>query len=454
MLDQIIETLKNFDELKTAKVLLDTFAKYASTVEEYDSIAKWYMEIKEYPLAIRFAEKALVNTPTNEGMYACRANLSKLYNHINDPKASLRYSSTNLKINPEDYDAKMEQVFSYFLLNEKDKSEQILRDLKNQPDIPEKLLHRINFNLGTYDLYKGEFQKGLRGFLIEGKKIGIWKDIKLPFKFWDGGIQPGKTLVICAEGGIGDELINIRFVSHLDAYGMNPIWFTTRPDLIDVFRRHGIDARSSLHDVPKDALWTYSMSIPVFLDLQPDDLWDGPYLVASPEYVKKWKWISDEPMDNHPETPHKPQVGIRWTGNPAYEHDLHREVPLKLLYDTVRNKNYKVYSLQRDHGADEIHTDAIYSEIIDLQYRLEHIEDTLAVIHNLDFVVTSCTSIAHMAASMGKKVYILVPISAYYTWASTTDTSSIWYGDNVTVLRQVTHKSWAEPLKQLEEFLK
>jgi len=195
------------------------------------------------------------------------------------------------------------------------------------------------------------------------------------------------------------------------------------------------------------------MSVPVYLDVQVKDLWDGPYITADPEYIEKWKWISEKPLENHPDTPNKPKVGIRWTGNPAYEHDLHREVPLTLLNDIIYDRGYKVYSLQRDHGADEIYTDALYTEITDLQYELEHIEDTLAVIHHLDFVITSCTSVAHMAATMGKKTYVLVPITAYYTWASTTDTSSIWYGDNVKVLRQIVHKSWAEPLKQLEDLL-
>jgi hypothetical protein len=444
MLDNIIEFLKNTDELTTANNLLDTFAKYSSKLEEYDHLGRWYMEITNYPLAIKYAEKALINSPSNEQMYSCRANLAKLYNHINDPVASLRYSSINNKLNPDDYDALMEQVFSYFLLNQKDKSELILRELLIQPDLPENLIHRIKFNLGTYDLYKGEFKKGLSGFLLEGKQLGIWKQVTLPFKFWDGGIQPGKIIVIQAEGGIGDELINIRFAKTLTDLGMIPIWYTTRPDLVEIFRRHGIDTRSSLHDVPTDSLWTYSMTLPLFLDLEPKDLWNGQYLSASEEYITKWECISKPVVLN------SVSVGIRWTGNPAYEHDLHRSIPLNQLIDILTPLNYSLYSLQRDEGSDEI---LKYSEVHNLSSKLNSIEDTLAIIHHLDFVITSCTSVAHMAAAMNKKVFILVPITAYYTWASTTDTSSIWYGDNVKVLRQEVHKSWKDPLDQLKNLL-
>jgi hypothetical protein len=187
------------------------------------------------------------------------------------------------------------------------------------------------------------------------------------------------------------------------------------------------------------------MSLPIYLDLDVNDLWTGPYLTADPEYLKKWEWIYS------PVVPDSISVGIRWTGNPAYEHDLHREVPLADMLKCLRDPKYNIYSIQRDQGADQI---LKYPGVTDLSSKLETIDDTLAIIHHLDFVVTSCTSVAHMAAAMNKKVFILVPITAYYTWASTTDTSSVWYGDNVKILRQVIHKSWKEPLEQLQKLLK
>lgn len=442
MLDNVIEFLKNQNELVTAGQLLDAFAKYASRAEEYDLLAKWYMEIKRYPSAIELAEKALVTTASNQGMYACRSNLAKLYNHSNNPKASLRYSSANLNINPTDNDALLEQVFSYFLLNDKNKSEQILRDmLEYQQDLPEDVVSRIKFNLGTYDLYHGKFQQGLRGFILEGKKLGIWKTPKLPFTFWEGGIQPNKTIIIYAEGGIGDELINVRFYQTLVDYGMNPVWYTTRPDLIKLFNRLSINTTSTLSQYPTDALWTFSMSLPIYLDIDPDKLWNGPYISADPVYIEKWNQIG---------TSKKVKIGIRWSGNPDYEHDLHRSIPLTELYPVLNNDEYDLYSLQRDAGADQV---MHFPGITDLQTSLQTIDDTLAVIHHLDVVITSCTSVAHMAAAMGKKTFIFVPITAYYTWASTTDTTSIWYGNNVTILRQTVHKDWSGPIQQLRDLI-
>ena len=92
------------------------------------------------------------------------------------------------------------------------------------------------------------------------------------------------------------------------------------------------------------------------------------------------------------------------------------------------------------------------SRIHDLSDKLETWDDTLACIENLDYVITSCTSIAHAAAAMGKKTIILVPISAYYTWSHSGEQSP-WYGDNVILLRQQRPRTWDEPIEKLKSLI-
>jgi ADP-heptose:LPS heptosyltransferase len=78
--------------------------------------------------------------------------------------------------------------------------------------------------------------------------------------------------------------------------------------------------------------------------------------------------------------------------------------------------------------------------------------DTFSIISQMDLVITSCTSIAHIAAAMGKEVCVFVPIMEYYVWTSSNE-KSWWYGDNVHMLKQKRPRNWAEPLQQLKEFL-
>ncbi|MFC1759255.1 glycosyltransferase family 9 protein [Planctomycetota bacterium] len=52
--------------------------------------------------------------------------------------------------------------------------------------------------------------------------------------------------------------------------------------------------------------------------------------------------------------------------------------------------------------------------------------DTAAIIANLDLVVTSDTAILHLAAAMGKPVWMATSNSPDWRWPSTGSTS-IWY---------------------------
>lgn len=440
-LEPVVGFLKRVDALKVAESLLDVFSKYADGIEQFDELAKYYMDIKRYNKAIDLCENTLALANPQQA-YAVRQNLAKLYNNVNFPEKALQALKLNEKLNPKDLDTKLEQMFALFLLNRKEESEALLRTIMNDPNVNEKQLQTCKFNMGTYDLYAGKFMDGLKGFLVEGKKLGIWKDkqaVNLPF--WNGEID-GSEIVIIGQGGIGDEVINVRFVNNLKKLGMKPIWLTNFKGLKQVFDRNGYRTITSFNDIPKTCKYqTYAMTLPIFLNLNETQVWDGPYLTADEDYIAK----HDDTIDKT----HGITVGLKWSGNPEYDHDLHRAIKANDLISVIPEK-FDIYSIQKDNF-DEIVGNL---RVFNLASQLVTFEDTLAIMEHLDIIVTSCTSVAHLAGALGKRTIVLVPITAYYVWASTHDTSSIWYGDNVTVLRQSVTRSWKEPLDQLKKILK
>lgn len=181
------------------------------------------------------------------------------------------------------------------------------------------------------------------------------------------------------------------------------------------------------------------MALPKTLGVDFEDLWYGPYLQAKPEYIEKHKLSGEF------------KVGLRWAGNPRYDHELHRSVNLTEIINSLPNgNNWSLYSIQRDVGLAQLDN---HNDVVDLQLNLNTFEDLLGVIHNLDLVITSCTSVAHAAAALGKKVIILIPIMEYYVWAEGKKNSS-WYGDNVRLIRQVTPEIWDESYIELKSVLK
>ena len=458
----VVNFLEKANQDKLASDVIDVFANSIQNgqsangqkIEQYNMIAKLYLDIRNIPKAEYWALRVLGMAGTVEQSYNARANLAKMYNNVNEPTKSLFHSNINKMVTPDDPDTLLESVFSLYLLNRKDEAEQILRDLKSREDtLDEHHQDIVNFNLGTYDLEKGNFIDGLKGFMLKGRKLNIWfSPRQLPYKFWDGGAYPGKTLILFAEGGgIGDEMLSVRFMDDLKEIGFKPVFYTSRKDLYNIFNRCGYETIMSLENVPKDSLWTYFMQVPIYLNSDPKKMLRNNYLEASTLAKDKWKHIKDN---------NKLKIGVRWQGNAKNERDLHRKVPLNgvmdMLKETFKGREVEYYSLQIGDGIEEI---SQYPELIDVSPMIQSFDDTLALLENLDLVVTSCTSVLHASAIVGTPTFALIPISAYFTWVSPVgedraENTSIWYGDNLKIFRQVTPKKWDEPLEQLSSLLK
>lgn len=414
-----------------AKIVLDLLKPYAQRVEEIDQLGKLYADIREFNDTLELGHRiyALVNTP--ESKFDARVNITRACLNLNKPYEALEYIAINEVEKPDDHPNLMDKAMSYFLLDRKEEGEAILRKILTEPHT-EDIDFRVNFNLGTYDLRNGKFKDGLKHVLLDGRKLNIWESFDLPkSQLWEGGsIEPGKTIYVCAEGGIGDEIISVRFMKHLKALGANPIWYTNRKDIASIFERAGFDTIDSLRNFKRDYLWTYSMPVPTYLDLDEDDLWHGPYL---------------SPLDVSPKLPSgKKKIGIKCMGNPKYDQDLHRTIPFQELVDSIPD-DYEIYSFHVDE-------DFAHPRVTPLKDKLKSWDDTLDYLNQMDIVVSSCTSLIHAAGSIGKESIVIIPILTYYTWAKL-GRQTKWYGDNLTVLRQSEYDNWNSPLKELKEML-
>ena len=364
-----------------------------------------------------------------QGKYDSRVNIIRAYLNLNEPHKALEQVFINEQTDPNDHPNQMDKAMCYFLLNRKKEGEAILRNILTQPRT-EDVDFRVNFNLGTYDLANGNFKEGLRHVLLDGRKLNIWFEFKYPQEqFWDGDIQPGKTVVLCAEGGIGDEIISVRFMRHLKAAGMNPIWQTNRKDIINLFNRNGFKTIQELKNIPPNWLWTYSMATPTYLNVSEDDLWNGPYL---------------KPLNQSPILPGKKKIGIKTMGNPKYDQDLHRTIPWNETIDCIP-EDYEIYSFHIDE-------DFNHPRVTNLKDKIKSWEDTLDYIEQMDVIVSSCSSLIHAAGSIGKKSYVLVPILNYYVWARP-DYHTKWYDESLTILRQQEYDNWNAPLNELKTLL-
>lgn len=422
------EFLISINQKDKAKKVLDIMKPFCKELIAIDAIGKLYADLREFDDCLELALKAYSMQLTNDQRFDIRTNIIRAYLNLNEPKKAMTYVKANLAIRPNDHPTRMDKAMVHFLLNKKQEGEAILRKILTE-DITEDIDNRVNFNLGTYEMANGVFKSGLRRVLLDGRKLNIWHTYKLPKeKAWEGTPQPGKTILMCAEGGMGDEMISVRFQKHFKDVGMNPVWYTDRKDLAKIFERNGFATITSLNQYNPNWLWCYSMPAPSFLELEPEQLWYGPYL---------------EPLRKSPKLEGKLKIGLKCMGNPKYDQDLHRTIPAKETIDCLP-KDATIYSFHIEDPIDD-------PRVISLKDKIKTWDDTLDYLDQMDYVVSSCTSLPHAAAAMGKKTIVMVPILTYYTWALP-GSKSPWYSDDTTVLKQQEYDNWNAPLKQLKEY--
>lgn len=297
-----------------------------------------------------------------------------------------------------------------------DSSEKILSKLdKTDP--------RVSFNLGWHKMRDGKLYEGFLG-LDTGRTIGIFGGTAPPNtpRYTNQNIN-NKIVLFINEGGLGDEIINIRFVKNYYEMGAKVI-VASSPELYSIFCNipyiHCLVDRNCYKNVYHD-YWVPAMSAALSLKLEYEDLDPNPYL----------NFFS--PRD-FPNKDGKLKIGLKWSGNPKFEHQQHRKFPIEKMLELTTIKNCKFYSLQRDDDLIE------GGGLIDLKYEMKTWKDTAEIVQSMDLIITSCTSIAHLAGAMGKKTWVITPALPYYVWALPGEKSP-WY-ESVRLYKQKKTKNW------------
>jgi hypothetical protein len=170
---------------------------------------------------------------------------------------------------------------------------------------------------------------------------------------------------------------------------------------------------------------------------------DVPYLAADAERVAHWRC---ELADGA-----KFKIGITWQGNPAYEDDARRSVPLAEFAPLADCAGVRLFSLQKEHGLEALAALAQRLRIVDLGPRLDEggdaFVDTAAVMRNVDLVVTSDTATAHLAGALGVPVWLLLPDLPDWRWLLERDDSP-WY-PTMRLFRQTARGDWADVLSRV-----
>ena len=257
-------------------------------------------------------------------------------------------------------------------------------------------------------------------------------------------IKDSKVL-IWAEQGLGDTIQFVRYVALVSSLGAK-VTLLVQPDLLTLLKNiegpkevvcrrnqdEAFDFQIPLMSLPR-LFKTDSFNVPANI----------PYLFAAPEKSKDWKkkLSSDVCL----------KVGIVWSG--GFRKDFpslwavnhRRNIPFEKIAALQTVQGVSFYSLQKGEPAESEFLrdrEAIWTEhnLSNVANELVDFSDTAGLIDNLDLIVSVDTSTAHLAAAMGKPVWILSRYDSCWRWLLDR-LDSIWY-PTVRLYNQKSPGDW------------
>jgi len=263
---------------------------------------------------------------------------------------------------------------------------------------------------------------------------------------WAGQNLEGKMILLHAEQGLGDTFQFIRYVPIVKRLGGVVVVECQKSLQELVSSCSGIDQLIGAGGcLPDFDFYLPLLSLPRVLKTQlhtiPSQV---PYLFAKPSLVAQWR--------EHLASVRGFRIGINWQGRAGQGAYRLRDVPLDLFASLAEvSGESRLISLQKGQGRQELIEANDRFPIIDLGEELDTrygaFMDTAAVMMNLDLVITSDTSIAHLAGSLGVPVWTVLPFAADWRWLLDR-IDSPWYptmrlfrqthaGDGVSVFQEI-----------------
>jgi hypothetical protein len=144
------------------------------------------------------------------------------------------------------------------------------------------------------------------------------------------------------------------------------------------------------------------------------------------------------------------RVGLVWSGNPLHTNDRNRSTSFRQM-SAIFDARARYYSLQKDPRPEDKAALSERSDVIDLTEDLTDFVETAALISHLDLVITVDTSVAHLAAALGRPTWILLPHTPDYRWLLDREDSP-WY-PSVRLFRQDERRNYDGALARAREAL-
>ena len=283
----------------------------------------------------------------------------------------------------------------YSLIGKKDKAQNLLNELKK---IDSKDPDYLQF-LGMRFLFQGDFEIGWKYYEHRNTKL---KNILNDRPEWKGENIHQKSIVVYNEQGLGDSIQFSKFIIPLLKLTKN-VTFLVQKNIVNIFKKDipnlKIVSKEDFHDKEFDFKISLGSLIKFFYKekinenfLINNNLFDLPFVLNKD----------------------KLNVGIAWSGSFNGPNEPYRSIPLEAL-NKIFSLDVNFYCLQKEIWERDL-VQFKKTKITNLgNYSLS---DMVKIIQNLDLVLSSDTSILHLAASLNKETWGLLNLYPDWRWGA------------------------------------
>jgi tetratricopeptide (TPR) repeat protein len=271
--------------------------------------------------------------------------------------------------------------------------------------------HDARYNRGMGKLLLGDLAGGFSDYearlLTSENKL---PNLGLPAnKQWQGEILRGKTILVHAEQGFGDDIQFLRYLPLLKKLAparillvmhdaVRPL-LTHDPDIVIVPNGATVGGETYPYDY-----WVALMSLAHQFGTTGDADIPEPF-IPTIDGFRIDKWRAELKLRND-----RLNVGVCWAGNFQHKNDKHRSIPLPVFAKLFDAPGCNFISVQQMRQDERETFAALKSSSNNLKaFLFEDFRDTAAALLNLDLVVTADTAVAHLSATLGVPTFILVP---------------------------------------------
>jgi len=305
-----------------------------------------------------------------------------------------------------------------------------------------------HLNLSRTLLIQGDFGQGWQECEWR-KKCRGWLSRNFRQPQFSGGPLAGRTILVYAEQGLGDTLQFVRYASVLRASG-GKVVLECQPPLAKLLQTASRIDRviPAGADLPDFDVHAPLLSLPALLKTTAASIpAQTPYLHADPRLVEYWRMRLGL-VDGF-------KVGIAWQGNPAYDGDVRRSIPLIQFEPLAKAPGVRLVNLQNGAGAEQLVGVVRRFSVIDFGPHVDGqagaFMDTAAIMQNLDLIVTSDTAIAHLAGALGRPVWLILPFAPDCRWLLDRSDSP-WY-PTMRIFRQRRPGEWEDVFRDMADAL-